>query len=140
MTKVLVFGTFDGLHPGHLAFLSEARDQADEVVVAVAQDLIIEQLKKRAPERKLGERLAALQKLGDVHEVVAGDSELGSYLCFQRLRPDIVAFGYDQTELEADFKRFQQATGDETSTVVLKPYHPDTFKSSLLKTNKSALV
>jgi FAD synthetase len=133
MTKVLVFGTFDGLHPGHQAFLSEAREHADELVVAVAQDAIVEQLKNRAPDRKLGERLAALQELDDVHEAVAGDSELGSYLCFKRIQPDIVAFGYDQTELAADFKRFQQATGDETPTIVLKPYHPETYKSSLLR-------
>lgn len=133
MTRVLVFGTFDGLHPGHEAFLRQARGHADEVVVAVAQDAIVEQLKHRSPNRKLSERLATLQKFEAVTEAVAGDSELGSYLCFRRIRPDLVAFGYDQEELAKDFQRFQQATGDETPTIVLKPYHPETYKSSLLR-------
>ena len=133
MTKVLVFGTFDGLHPGHEAFLKQAHEYADDVIVSVAQDAIVELLKHRAPQRKLSERLAVLAKFVEVTEAVAGDSELGTYECFKKVRPDIVAFGYDQGELAKDFRRFQQATGDETPTVVLKPYHPDTYKSSLLR-------
>ena len=132
MTKVLVFGTFDGLHPGHEAFLKQARELGDELVVCVAQDEVVERLKQRASRLPLKARLAELVANSDVNQAVAGDLELGNYEGYRAIRPDIVAFGYDQAELEADFKIFQQATGDDTPTVVLKPYQPETFKSSLL--------
>jgi len=133
MTKVFVFGTFDGVHLGHEAFLSQARELADKVIVCVAQDQMVERLKKHAPQFTLEQRLAWLQDLPQVHKAVAGDLELGAYNCFKQTSPDLVAFGYDQTELEKDFKRFQQAAGDETPIIVLKPYQPETYKSSLLR-------
>jgi FAD synthetase len=133
MTKVLVFGTFDGLHPGHQAFLSQAAGLGDELVVSVAQDEVVKRLKGRSPQLPLNDRIGALRVVPGVRDVVAGDLELGEYAGYRQIGPDIVAFGYDQAELAADFKRFQQATGDETPVIVLKPYHPETYKSSLLR-------
>ena len=133
MTKVLVFGTFDHLHPGHRNFLAQAQALANEVIVSVAQDRVVEFLKHRSPLQQLSDRMAALDKLPEVAQVVAGDTELGTYQRFRDLRPELVAFGYDQTELAKDFQRFQHAIGDETPTVVLKPYQPEEFKSSLLR-------
>lgn len=133
MTKVLVFGTFDGLHLGHEAFLAQAQELADKVIVCVAPDAVVELLKHRKPQFVLEQRLEALSELPMVFRAVAGDLELGNYECYRQVKPDLVAFGYDQAELEKDFKRFQQATGDETPSIVLKPYQPETFKSSLLR-------
>jgi glycerol-3-phosphate cytidylyltransferase-like family protein len=82
---------------------------------------------------KLDIRVQALAAVEGVSQVVAGDIELGTYSGFQSLKPDLVAFGYDQSELAKDFKRFQQAIGDDTPTVVLKPFKPEEFKSSLLR-------
>ena len=132
MSKVLVFGTFDGLHEGHLDFLTQALKLGDELVVCVAQDAIVELLKRCAPRFVLADRLNELRKLPQVSQAFAGDSKLGSYVCYTDIQPDLVAFGYDQTELKADFVRFQQATGDETPLIVLKPYQVHIYKSSLL--------
>ncbi len=132
MIRVVVFGTFDGLHPGHEAFLKQARELGDELIVCVARDVIVEQLKGRLPKFDLNERLAELQKLPAVSQAIKGDKHLGSYAIFAQLRADIVAFGYDQDDLMADFKRFQQVTGDETPVHVLKPYRAEEYKSSLL--------
>ncbi len=133
MTKVLVFGTFDGIHKGHRNFLSDARTYADQLVVAVAVDEVVRQLKGRWPDNNLATRMTALEQLPEISEVVAGDSRLGEYKCLKFAQPDLIAFGYDQTELIQDFKRFQQATSDETPTIVLKPYQPQVYKSSLLR-------
>lgn len=133
MMKVLVFGTFDGLHLGHEDFLSQARELGDELVVCVAQDPVVELLKQRTPQFKLEERLRSLQSLPLVTQALAGDPELGDYACYRQVKPDLVAFGYDQTALATDFKRFQQTMGDDTPTIVLKPYQPETYKSSLLR-------
>ena len=136
MKTVFVFGTFDGLHPGHDAFLAQAKACGDELVVSVAQDEIVEKLKHRAPDKTLTERLTALEEHPLVARAVPGDSKIGTYQCFQAVKPDIVAFGYDQDELAKDFHRFQQTTGDETPTVVLKPYQAEIYKTSLLRTKK----
>jgi FAD synthetase len=133
MTRVLVFGTFDHLHPGHHNFLTQAQTLADQVIVSVAQDSVVTFLKHRSPLQSLAERMQALEGLPQVAQVVAGDTELGTYQRFRELKPDLVAFGYDQTELAKDFHRFQQVIGDETPTVVLQPFHPNQFKSSLLR-------
>ncbi len=133
MTKVLVFGTFDGLHPGHLDFLESAAKLGDSLVVSVAQDAIVERLKRRPAVRDLETRMIDLALLPMVTEVMAGDLEIGTYHGLQRVKPDLIALGYDQTELGRDLQRFQQATGDETRVVVLKPYQPETYKSSLLR-------
>lgn len=132
MSRVLVFGTFDGLHPGHEAFIQQARELGDELVVLVAPNEVVEQLKQHKPKFDLADRLASLQALSQVTRALPGDTDLGSYATVTELEPDIIAFGYDQQALAQDFKRFQQATGDDTPTIVLKPYRETEFKSSLL--------
>lgn len=133
MKSVFVFGTFDGLHPGHQSFLSEARALGDSLTVSVAQDEIVERLKHRSPLQPLAERLRRIEQHPGVTKAIPGDREIGTYQGFMAEKPSIVAFGYDQTELLKDFIRFQRIIGDETEVVVLKPFHPETFKSSLLR-------
>ncbi|MFZ2682148.1 MAG: adenylyltransferase/cytidyltransferase family protein [Patescibacteria group bacterium] len=136
MKTILVFGVFDGLHAGHLDFLQAAAAMGDRLIVSLAQDEIVMQLKGRAPEHSFKRRAAVLKELSAVAEVIPGDAELGAYVGYRALNPDLVAFGYDQRALAQDFKRFQQAVGDETPTFVLKPYQPETYKSSLLRGQK----
>ncbi|HTD81915.1 MAG TPA: adenylyltransferase/cytidyltransferase family protein, partial [Thermoplasmata archaeon] len=38
MVRVMATGVFDLLHPGHVAFLREAKALGDELVVVVARD------------------------------------------------------------------------------------------------------
>ena len=38
MKKVLVFGTFDGLHEGHKDFLRQAKQYGDHLTVVVGRD------------------------------------------------------------------------------------------------------
>ncbi|HRH32507.1 MAG TPA: adenylyltransferase/cytidyltransferase family protein [bacterium] len=133
MKTVFVFGTFDGLHPGHEAFLRDARALGDALTVSIAQDEIVVRLKHRPPLQTLAVRLRQIEQSPYVTKVIPGDLEIGTYHGFKAEKPNIVAFGYDQTELLKDFTRFQTAVGDETEVVVLKPFHPETYKSSLLR-------
>lgn len=133
MRTVFVFGTFDGLHPGHEAFLRDARALGDALTVSVAQDAIVERLKHRSPLQPLAVRQQQIEQSPYVTKVIAGDLEIGTYHGFMAEKPEIVAFGYDQDELLKDFLRFQTVVGDETQVVVLKPFHPETYKSSLLR-------
>ena len=61
MTKVMVFGTFDPLHPGHVDFFRQAKQHGDELVVVVALDSTVEKTKGRKPSLGENARLAAVQ-------------------------------------------------------------------------------
>ena len=137
MKRVLVFGTFDRLHEGHNAFLQQARELGDELVVCLAQDDMVRRLKNHDPDHSYELREAALRLVQGVTNVIPGDREIGTYACMTAAKPDLVAFGYDQQTLADDFRRWQQVTGDETPTVVLQPYRPDVYKTSLLRKGKS---
>lgn len=137
MTRVMVFGTFDGLHEGHRAFLRQARELGNELVVCLAADEVVEHLKGHCPDHLFELREAALRTVEHVTAVHPGDTELGVYTCVHLIKPGLVAFGYDQQTLAADFQRWQQERGDETPTVMLQPYRPETYKTSLLRRNPS---
>ena len=43
--KIVIAGTFDILHPGHVYFLKEARKHGDSLVVVIARDETVKNLK-----------------------------------------------------------------------------------------------
>ncbi|MHA1679090.1 MAG: adenylyltransferase/cytidyltransferase family protein, partial [Promethearchaeota archaeon] len=47
--KVLCFGTFDILHPGHVSFLKQARKYGNYLVVVVARDENVKKIKGKYP-------------------------------------------------------------------------------------------
>jgi D-beta-D-heptose 7-phosphate kinase/D-beta-D-heptose 1-phosphate adenosyltransferase len=130
MKTVLVFGSFDGLHPGHEAMLREARGHGERVVAALAPDNVIERLKGRFPKHAFEERQDALLASKLVDEVATSDKEEGVYRILNRVHPDVVAFGYDQDALRENFLKFLEKTGKKMPTVTLSPFEPDKYKSS----------
>ena len=89
----MVFGVFDSVHDGHRELFMQAKKFGDHLVVAVAQDHIVEFLKHRLPERSLAERIEELQDEKLVNQVVLGDAELGTYEVILKHRPDVIALG-----------------------------------------------
>ena len=70
MVKVIVNGTFDVLHPGHLALLNFAKSLGDFLIVAIDTDDRVRQLK--GPNRPINtqdERKLFLENLKAVDEV-----------------------------------------------------------------------
>ena len=132
MTRVLVFGTFDGLHEGHRAMLREARAHGDELIAVVALDATVERLKGKLPKRSLVERVRALEESGLVQQAIPGDEREGEYTVFDRVQPQIVAFGYDQNAFRENFLKFLTETGKTVRIVTLSPFSPETYKSSKL--------
>jgi cytidyltransferase-like protein len=101
---VMVFGTFDGLHEGHHAFLKEARGHGDHLIVVIPHDRIVERLKGALPKMDVAGRFADLQALDNVDEVVISDEEPGTWEVVKRHRPDVIAIGYDQYALREDLE------------------------------------
>lgn len=138
MKKVMVFGSFDVLHEGHRHFLHDAKALGDYLVVALASDASIRFLKGHEPRQSFDKRATALSLSEYVDEVVAGDEldddgndAFGTWQIIEKLKPDIIACGYDQQAIkELLTKRF--TTLDSPQIISLSPYEPTIYKSSLL--------
>lgn len=92
--RVLVFGTFDHLHPGHEFVLEEASKRGGLHVV-VARDVTVERIKKRQPKQSEEARMEAIRKRFPKATVILGSSD--DYLTPVRaVAPDLILLGYDQ--------------------------------------------
>ena len=101
-TRVLVFGTFDGLHEGHLNFFKQAKEHGDYLIVVVGRDSTVEKLKGNPPKFYEQERWKAVQDSGLVDEARLGNQapagqKLDPYKVVEEVHPDVICLGYDQT-------------------------------------------
>jgi len=92
--KVVVAGTFDILHPGHL-YLFEAAAALGDLYVIIARDENIDDSKKRVFTES--ERLSLIQSLKPVKKAVLGDKN-DFFSPIEAIRPDIIFLGPDQDE------------------------------------------
>ncbi|MFA7682316.1 MAG: adenylyltransferase/cytidyltransferase family protein [Candidatus Peribacteraceae bacterium] len=123
--RVLVFGTFDGLHPGHRFFLDRAQERGDLTII-VARDKNVKQIKGKLPHHTEDMRRKALQEAYPKAQVLLGDKE--DYARpVHTVQPDIILLGYDQ-QLPPGIRE------DDLPCVVerIPAYKPEQHKSSLL--------
>jgi FAD synthetase len=106
MVRILATGTFDILHPGHLRYLSEAKELGDELYVIVARDSMVKH--KPKPIVPEGQRLAMVAALRIVDRAVLG-SETDMFEPLREIKPDIIALGknqfFNEKELEARLRK-----------------------------------
>ena len=131
MRRVLAFGTFDTLHPGHLDFFRQARMHGGHLTVVVARDETASQVKGRQPVHSEQERLAAVKQAG-VDEAVLGHHG-DKYRVILEHNPDVICLGYDQQAFTENLEAFLKEHDMKTVIVRLQPFHPETYKSSLLR-------
>lgn len=129
--RVLLFGTFDRLHPGHRFVINEALKRGDHaeggksVSVVVARDRNVERIKGRLPEQPEDERMQALTSAFPSVSVIPGDPN--DFLTpIRAVRPDLILLGYDQ-ELPPGVRAADLPCPVER----LPAYRPKKFKSSL---------
>lgn len=120
------FGTFDGIHPGHLSYLKQLAGLGDEICVVVARDSNVQKIKGRAPRLHEKDRAKAVQKTNLANHVFMGN-EKDFYKCITDHKPDVIGLGYDQ---KADID-FLKKTFPHTKVVRLKSFGADKHKSSL---------
>lgn len=93
-TRVLVGGTFNLVHQGHIFFLSKAKELGNYLVIIIATDKTVVKNKKpllfSAEKRK-----RIIEKLGIADSVRIG-SDSDFFDVVKEEKPDIIAFGYDQ--------------------------------------------
>jgi len=104
MQTVVAFGTFDILHPGHIAYIHYALTLGTHLIVVVTPDAVVHRRKKKPPLFTQAERIKMVSAIRGVDKVVLGDRD-ESWKVIDRLHPDILCFGYDQKEAIAAFRK-----------------------------------
>jgi len=91
-TTVLCGGCFNVIHEGHIFFLQRVRALGSRLVVVVASDVH----NKKPYARSAAVRARAVRSLGIADKVIIGSSR--SFLStVSKVKPQIIALGYDQT-------------------------------------------
>lgn len=71
----ITFSTFDLLHAGHIAMLSEAKKHCDYLIAALQTDPTIDRASKNKPVQSIVERQIQLQAVRYVDEIVVYQTE-----------------------------------------------------------------
>jgi D-beta-D-heptose 7-phosphate kinase/D-beta-D-heptose 1-phosphate adenosyltransferase len=96
MTTVVVNGTFDILHPGHVAMLNTARSLGNYLIVCIDTDRRVKELKgDTRPINDQNFRRIMLQNLKAVDIVEFFDSQEELIEILQLYQPDIMVKGSD---------------------------------------------
>lgn len=96
MITVMVNGTFDVLHPGHVALLNTARSYGDHLVVAIDTDRRVREFKgEKRPINNQNDRRIMLSNLKAVDIVEFFDSKEDLITLMERYKPDVYVKGSD---------------------------------------------
>lgn len=134
VSRVMVFGTFDIIHPGHEHFFAQARALVPDpyLIVSVARDSAAERTRGVAPRSNEHKRVEALARHPLVDRAILGD-EVGYMEHIAGEKPDIIALGYDQLgEYVENLERDLRDAGLSTKIVRLEAHRPDVYKTSKL--------
>ncbi len=126
MTKVMAFGTFDIIHPGHIYYLKKAKKEGDVLIVVIARDLNVKKIKGSFPSYNEEQRFNKIKKLDITKNIIYGDLN-DWFKVIRDIKPDVVCLGYDQDSagLAKEFP--------DIKIVRIKPYKEHMYKSSKLK-------
>ena len=131
---VLAGGVFDIIHPGHIYTLNAAKELGDVLVVVVATDNTSEKMKKRKPLHSQEQRQELVNSLSMVDLCLVGQED-DIFKTVNRVRPQIIALGYDQVHqekfiidgckkinLDAEVARLQSPIPESSSSKIQKEY------------------
>ena len=132
--KIMVFGTFDGLHKGHLNFFKQAKKLTENpfLIVSIGRDKNVFKIKGKYPDKNEKQRKILVSKCNLVDKVVlAGIKDHIFHIA--KMRPHIIALGYDQKAYVKNLKKDLKNKGVSVKIVRLKPYKENIYKNHLLK-------
>jgi len=133
LEKILVFGTFDGVHQGHLNMFKQAKRLSKNpyLIVSIARDKNVLRIKNKLPFNKENKRKKLVEATLIPDKVVLGSVK--NYLeHIVKESPDYIALGYDQIHYTENLKKDLKSLGLAPKIRRLKPYKENIFKNSLL--------
>jgi len=130
---VLASGVFDLLHLGHVRFLEEAKKAGGpnaELVVIIARDSTVKSRKGERPIVPENQRCALVASLRVVDEAILGYEKFDVGEVLERIRPDVVGFGYDQLGMERIVRDYVKRHGLKIKIVQVGKFSSDELDSS----------
>jgi FAD synthetase len=130
---VLASGVFDLLHLGHVKFLEEAKKAGGknaELIVIVARDATAEKRKGKKPVMPESQRRALVESLKVVDEAILGYEEFDIGKVIDKIKPDVIALGYDQDGMEKTVRRYVEEHGLKIKIVRIGKFGEDELDSS----------
>lgn len=132
-TKILIFGTFDRLHKGHIYFIQKAKDvvKEGELYVLVAKDENVERIKKKLPADNELARMMNVYLLGIAKKVILGEKNKEDFFkVIKIINPDIICLGYDQNE--QGLNNYLKKSNLKIKIIRIDALEPEKYKSSKL--------
>ena len=133
--KIMVFGTFDILHPGHINFLEQAKKYGNYLIVVLARDENVKKIKGFFPRLDERARKKIVEALEMTDKVIYGDKK-DYFKKIAENKPDIICLGYDQ-KIPNNFKEELKKRGVVTKIIRMKAYKPKRYKSSIIIKHKA---
>ncbi|MBK1694714.1 bifunctional heptose 7-phosphate kinase/heptose 1-phosphate adenyltransferase [Chromatium weissei] len=131
---VMTNGCFDLLHAGHVAYLQQARQLGERLIVAVNDDESVRRLKgKTRPINSLNQRMAVLAGLAAVNWLCAFSEDTPEQLIC-RIKPDVLVKGGDYQIEQIAGANCVQAHG---GTVRILDFVPECSTSQMIGTIRS---
>ena len=130
---VLASGVFDLLHLGHVKFLEEAKKAGGkdaELLVIIARDSTVEKNKGRKPIMPENQRRALVESLKVVDEAVLGFEEFAIGDVIERIKPDVIALGYDQADMEKGVQEYVDKHRLNIKVIRIGKFEEDALDSS----------
>ena len=130
---VLASGVFDLLHIGHVRFLEDAKKSGGanaKLVVIIAKDTTVERIKGRKPIMSEDQRLALVESLRVVDEAFLGYEGLDIGEVIDKIKPDVIALGWDQEEMENQVKAYAKTHKEAIMVVRIRKYDQNALDSS----------
>ena len=130
---VLASGVFDLLHLGHVKFLEAAKKAGGNnasLVVVVARDSTVKRSKGRKPIMPENQRRALVESLKVVDRAILGLEEFDVGDIIEKIKPDIVALGYDQADMAKKVKEYLKKNKPAIKFVQVGKFEEDELNSS----------
>jgi FAD synthetase len=130
---VIASGVFDLLHLGHVRFLEAAKKAGganSKLIVIIAKDSTAEKLKGKKPIMSEGERQALVESLKVVDEAVVGYEGLEIGEVVKKIKPDVIALGYDQLDMEQEVKEYLETHNLPVTVVRIGKFGENALDSS----------
>jgi FAD synthetase len=133
---VLATGAFDLLHYGHLRFLEESKrlgGRNSELIVLIARDKTAARLKGKKPVMSENERRALVASLKPVDKALLGFRKFSIRKIVRKVKPDIIALGYDQDEVKKAVERVVRQNGSKIKVIQVRRFGSPDLSSSKIK-------
>lgn len=131
---ILVGGTFDILHLGHLQFFEYAKQQVhlSELIVVIARDATVKEQCGYYPIFSEEERQKLVKSLEIVDEAILGNppEENDFFDILFSIKPDIIVLGHDQFFKQEKLQEWTENHGLQIKIIRAKEFDIDGISSS----------